>query len=351
MSTSTVDPASAYPPLARSGAGPGPAPTSDETVDCAVVVVTYNSADHILALLDSLPAAAGHLRIRCVVVDNGSRDGTVELLGPRRDVTLIETGRNLGYAGGINVARTMCGPCSSILILNPDLELEPGAIVQLYAALHSPGVGVAVPMLLNEDGSRCFTLRREPSPARALGDALFGGRFPARPGWMSEIVWEDGAYHRPADVAWACGAALLVSSECDATVGDWDSERFFLYSEETDFFKRARGCGYRVRSVPEAYVSHARGGSGTTPALGALSAVNRIRYYEKHHGRVMSSLFRTGVRIHYLLRSRSPEDLEALKAVCRRSRWSRLPGAEGRGSGGKDWVELREPCRNDTTSS
>jgi GT2 family glycosyltransferase len=328
MSTSTVDPASAYPPLAPSAAGPGLAPTPDETVDCAVVVVTYNSADHILQLLDSLPAAAGHLRIRCVVVDNGSGDGTVELLRTRRDVTLIETGRNLGYAGGINVARTMWGPCSSIMILNPDLGLGPGAIVDLYAALHNPGVGVAVPMLFNEDGSRCFTLRREPSPSRALGDALFGPRFTGRPGWLSEIVYEEGAYCRPADVAWACGAALLVSSDCDSTVGDWDDERFFLYSEETDFFRRARGCGYRVRAVPGAYVRHVRGGSGTTPALGALLAVNRIRYYEKHHGRAMSSVFRTAVQIHYLLRSRSLEDREAFKAVCRRSRWSRLPRAE-----------------------
>jgi GT2 family glycosyltransferase len=328
MSTSTIDPTPARPPSGSPTSGAEVDRTPDETVDCAVVVVTYNSADHISALLDSLPAAAGHLRLRCVVVDNGSRDGTVELLRRRRDLTLIETGRNLGYAGGINVARAACGPCSSVLILNPDLELDPGAIVSLFEALGEPRVGVAVPMLLNEDGSGFFTLRREPSVTRALGDALFGGHLPGRPGWLSETIYGHDAYRRSTDVAWAGGAVLLISSECDSRVGAWDSERFFLYSEETDFFARARACGYRVRSVPSAHARHIGGGSGTAPALSALLAVNRLRYYEKYHGRATSSLFRAALVVHYLLRSRSPQEREALKAVCRRSRWSRLPRAE-----------------------
>jgi N-acetylglucosaminyl-diphospho-decaprenol L-rhamnosyltransferase len=316
MTSLTLDPAEAP-----------PRPAAQLSVDCAVAVVTYNSVDHISALLDSLPAAVGDLRIRCVVVDNGSRDGTCELLRGRRDVTLIETGRNLGYAGGINVARAHCGPCSSILILNPDLELAPNAVLHLYQALNSPGVGVAVPMLLNEDGSRFFTLRREPSATRALGDALFGRRLRRRPGWLTETIYDDDAYRLPTDVTWAGGAALLISSGCDSAVGDWDSDRFFLYSEETDFFRRARACGYTVRSAPGAIARHVGSASGTAPALNALLAVNRIRYYEKYHGRATSVLFRGAVLIHYLVRSRSPQQREPLKAVIDRSRWSQLPPA------------------------
>jgi N-acetylglucosaminyl-diphospho-decaprenol L-rhamnosyltransferase len=186
---------------------------------------------------------------------------------------------------------------------------------------------VAVPMLLNEDGSRFFTLRREPSLTRALGDAMFGAHFRGRPSWLSEMVYDDKAYRCPTDVEWACGAALLISSECDSSVGDWDSGRFFLYSEETDFFRRARGCGYLVRSVPSAHARHEGGGSGTAPALGALLAVNRLRYYEKYHRRAMSFLFRLVLLLHCVLRSNSAWAREALKAVCRRSRWSQLPRA------------------------
>ena len=325
MSASTIDPGSAGPQLGGSTAGAVLAPTPDEKADCTVVVVTYNSAAHISALLDSLPAAAGHLQIRCVVVDNGSRDGTIDMLRTRRDVTLIETGRNLGYAGAINVARARLDLHSSVLILNPDVELGPGAIVRLNDTLEEPGVGVAVPMLLNEDGSRFFTLRREPSLTRALGDALFGAHFPSRPGWLSETIYADRAYDRPTDVAWSTGAALLISSDCNATVGVWDSDRFFLYSEETDFFARAWRCGYRVRYVPSAIARHEGGASGRSASLAALLAVNRIRYYEKYHGRGASFVFRCAVALACLLRSYTPEGRAALCRVSRRSRWARLP--------------------------
>ena len=58
-------------------------------------------------------------------------------------------------------------------------------------------------------------------------------------------------------------------------------------------------------------------------------AVNRIRYYEKYHRRPATSLFRTIVALHYLVRSADPDQRVALKAVIRRSRWPGLPGAEG----------------------
>ena len=299
-----------------------------ETVDCTVLIVTYNSARRITRVLDSLPAAAGHLRLECVVVDNGSTDATVAIVQARPDVVLVQTGRNLGYAGAINVGRAWCRPCSSVLVLNPDLELAPDAMVHLHEAVQDRTVGVAVPMLRNEDGTSYHSLRRDPTPARAFGDALLGSRFARRPGWLTDTVFDDSLYENSRDVAWAAGAALLVSSECDSRVGEWDSERFFLYSEETDFFTRVRCAGYRVRYVPAAVAWHEGGGSGTSPSLAALLAVNRIRHYEKYHGRPASSLFRAAVALNYLLRLHSPGAREALKAVCRRPRWTELLGAE-----------------------
>jgi N-acetylglucosaminyl-diphospho-decaprenol L-rhamnosyltransferase len=302
-----------------------------EHVDCGIIVVTYNSARHIEKLLDSLPAAIEGLRTRCIVVDNSSSDGTISIVRSRSDVTAVKADGNLGYAGAINLARTLIGSCSSLLILNPDLELEPGAIIQLHQALDEPGVGIAVPMLLNDDGSLYLSTRREPSVSRALGEALFGAHWPGRPAWLSETIRDRRAYQHPQDVAWAGGAALLVSAECSDAVGDWDDGRFFLYSEETDFAARARRCGYRVRYVPTARVRHEDGGSGRSPALGALMGVNRVRYYEKYHHRPATSLFRAAVALHYLLRSADADQRVALKAVMRRSRWRDLPGSPATG--------------------
>lgn len=301
--------------------------TGSDGVECAIIVIAYNSADHIEQFLDSISAAAGDLRVRCLVVDNQSHDETQELVRLRPDVTLVDSGGNLGYSGGINIGRASTGPCSSLLIVNPDLELEPGAIAKLYAALDTPTVGVTVPMMRGRDDEVLPTLRREPTILRALGEALFGDRFPSRPGWLSETVRDPTAYTAARDAEWATGAVLCVSSECDAAVGDWDEGRFFLYSEETDFAVRVRNLGYRIRYVPDAHVRHEDGGSGRPAALDALASVNRIRYYEKYHGRLAASLFRAALALKHVLRYSDPDDRLALRHVCRRSSWADLPGA------------------------
>jgi GT2 family glycosyltransferase len=296
-------------------------------VDCAVLVVTYNSADFVGDLLDSLPAAAGGLSLRPVVVDNGSSDGTVALVRSRAEVRCIEAGANLGYAGGINLAQRYAGAYERVLVLNPDLVLEAGAIAELAAALRDPAVGLAVPMILDSAGGLELTLRREPSLSRAVGDALFGRRLPRRPGWLSETVLDERQYRNPRSVDWAGGAAAMASRDCAAAVGPWD-ERFFLYSEEVDYAARVRAAGFRIEYVPAARVRHHEGGSGSSASLTALQAVNRVRYVEKR-GRGGSGAFRAAVALHELLRSYDPAHRTALRSVLRKSRWSELLGGSG----------------------
>jgi N-acetylglucosaminyl-diphospho-decaprenol L-rhamnosyltransferase len=311
-------PASTSPVLGESGA-------SQERLDCEIVVISYNSAQYIDDLLDSLPAATRWLRTRCTVVDNNSQDGTQSKVRARTDVRLIEAGRNLGYSGAINIGRAAAGPCSSLLITNPDLIFEPDAITNLYRALKAERSGVSVPMMCQLDGSLYFSLRREANLLTALGDALFGERWPTRPGWLSDIVRDKRIYEYPHDVDWASGAAMLISEQCNEAVGDWDSARFFLYAEETDFAARARRLGFRLRYVPEARVRHESGGSGRSPALYTLMHVNRMRYFEKYHSRLSSVIFRGITILHHLLRVRDPDMRATLRVVLRRSSWTALP--------------------------
>jgi GT2 family glycosyltransferase len=301
--------------------------TDPPPVDCAVLVVTYNSAAFVGDLLDSLPAAAGGLSLRTVVVDNGSSDGTVAQLRSRPEVHCIEAGANLGYAGGINLAQRHAGPCARVLVLNPDLVLEAGAIARLAVALQDPAAGLAVPMILDSAGRLELTLRREPSLSRAIGDALFGRRLARRPGWLSETVLDERAYRDPHPVDWAGGAAAMVSADCAGAVGPWD-ESFFLYSEEVDYAARVRAAGFRVEYVPAARVRHHEGGSGSSATLTALQAVNRVRYVAKRRRRG-SGAFRAAVALHELLRAYDPAHRFALRTVLRRSRWSELLGGPG----------------------
>lgn len=289
-------------------------------VDCAVVVVTYNSVQDIAGLLQSLPAAADGLTMRIIVVDNGSADATVSTVHGWPDVICIETGSNLGYAGGINVGREDVGECSALLIVNPDVVLAPRALRNLFTALQDRAeVGIVAPTLIGPDGCRLPSLRRRPTLARTIGDALPGGRLAWRPGWLTEIVWDKRSYRYRHTVDWATGAVLLISANCDRVIGPWD-ERFFLYSEETDYAARAWAAGFHVEYVPDARATHRGAGSGRSDYLVALLAISRIRYAEKYSRWPWA--YRSAMIAAELLRCGRPGHRLALRLVLRRSRWS-----------------------------
>jgi GT2 family glycosyltransferase len=297
---------------------------SDQTddVDCAIIIVTYDSARDITGLLDCLPAAAADLTVRIIVVDNGSVDGTVERVRDHPEVLCVETGANLGYAGAINVGRRYTGQFRALAVLNPDLTLERGALREMFNALeHDPGAGIVVPMIIDFEGHLDRSLRREPTLTGAIGDALLGRHFQRRPARLSEMVRGEREYGYPHPVDWATGAVMLISTACERTVGAWD-ERFFQYSEEVDYAARARAAGFRIEYLPRVRARHRKGGSSQSQALIALKAVNRVRYFEKH--RKSAGLMRAVVLLHELLRSVSPSHRAALRVVSQRSRWEPL---------------------------
>ena len=241
----------------------------------AVVIVTYNSAGVIGALLDSLRGAVGTLNHRTVVVDNGSSDGTAELVRRRGDALVVEA-PNLGFGAGINTGVDALAGSGPILVLNPDVRLGQGSVETLAHALPSPRTGIVVPRLRNGDGSTARSLRREPSIPRSVG--MGDSHVPL----LSEIVNSAEDYERMHPVDWATGAVLLISRECFDTVGGFD-EAFFMYSEETDFCLRARDAGLLTVYVPQAAAAHIGGGSGRNPDLYAMQVLNRVRLYRRRH--------------------------------------------------------------------
>jgi GT2 family glycosyltransferase len=180
-----------------------------------------------------------------------------------------------------------------------------------------------VPLMLEADGATFPSLRREPSLTRAIGDALLGRKIRARPGFSSETDSRPTSYIEAHDVDWATGAALLIPAAVAREVGAWNEE-FFLYSEETDYFRRIRESGRRVRFEPSAVVKHRGKGSGTSPELATLMAVNRVRYVERHHGRLYSLLFRAVVVLAEGLRSYDAAHRRTLDFVLHRRRWQEL---------------------------
>lgn len=304
---------------------PGFVGTGDPA-DVAVLIVTFNSECEVPGLIDSLRQEARDQSIRVVVADNSQTPLTMQALSNHQDVVAFSTGANLGYAGAINAARKRAGVAGNYLILNPDLRVKRGAVAALRKRMESTGAGVVVPQLLDEDGSTYRSLRREPTLFRALGDALMGSRLRKRPGWLSEMDHDAGSYRRPHRVDWATGAALLIRSDVAEAVGDWD-ERFFLYSEETDYMRRVRSMGFAVWYEPLAVMVHSRGGSGSSPGLEALMGANRIRYVQKFHRTGYARAFRAAVVFSALLRVPLPGRWRIFALVANPSRWGELPRA------------------------
>jgi GT2 family glycosyltransferase len=249
-------------------------------VDLAVVIVTYNSAHVVEQLLDSLPAALDGLTSDVVVIDNGSTDQTVAVLKERTDCRVVQS-TNVGYAGGINRGVREADRADAILVLNPDVRLEPGSVQPLLTTLRLPHTGIAAPQIRSTDRTLYHSLRREPSLLRELG--LRWTRISA----FSEYVTDDRTYDHPQVVDWALGAVLLISRACYDSVGGWD-ESFFLYSEETQFSLDARKLGYLTRYVPSSVAVHIGGQSGQSEMTHSMMIVNRVRLYSRRHGTAAS---------------------------------------------------------------
>lgn len=305
----------------------GFAPVTEHT-DVAVLVVAYNGVNDVVGLLESLLPETRGQSIKVIIADNSPTDEVCRAARDWTGVHAFRTGGNFGYSGGINRAMREAGTAAAYLVLNPDLRVEGGSVRALRERMSVSGAGVVVPVLLNDDGSVYPSLRREPSIAGAVGDALLGSLLAGRPDWLAEMDFDAESYVHAHRVQWATGAALLIRRDVAESVGEWD-EDYFLYSEETDYLRRVREAGSSVWFEPLARMRHSRGGSGSSPALDALMAINRIKYVRKFHSASYARGFRAAVVLASLLRSPRPHGREILSTVCRERRWDRLPHATG----------------------
>ncbi len=228
-----------------------------------VVVLTWNGCQDTVACLRSLAVATG-ASLRVIVVDNGSADGTADVV--RRefpDAELVRSEQNLGFAGGNNlgIERALELGVDFVLVLNNDTEVEPGAVAALVdEARHTPDAGALCAKLLYADPpDRIWFAGADFDPRRG-----YNGR---QRGYGDA----DGpAFAAVAETDRACGAAMLVPRSVLERVGAFDPD-LFLYSEDTEWSLRARAAGYRLLVVPAARIRHrvsvAAGGESSPTTL------------------------------------------------------------------------------------
>jgi GT2 family glycosyltransferase len=254
----------------------------------SIVILCWNDQKVIRECLASIYATTHLSEFEVLVSDNGSTDGSIEMIG--RDfpqVRVIENGRNLRFAKGNNVA-IAASRGEYVLILNPDTIIHEQTLDRLIAfADKHPEAGAFGCRVLNPDGTdqRCSrplpTIRSE--WFRALGLAWLGQIFE----WAhaGEYAKWKGDLERP--VGWLAGCFILVRGELLKRIGGFD-ERFFYYFEDTDLCHRIWNEGCQIIYTPSWSITHLGGQSTKTrfPALGFVldGEVTRYLYFYKYYG-------------------------------------------------------------------
>ena len=246
----------------------------------AIVIVTYNSARDIDAVLRSLTQAPPTAAYSIVVVDNASSDGTpahIREAWPR--VQLIESGSNIGFAAANNRGiRALSSEL--VLLLNPDTRVPTGTVDSLVSHLDArDDVAIVGPRIVDGQGRAELSFGAMISPLAELRQkVLVSGN--DRGSWpIAGIV--DRMTRQTRDVDWVSGACLLIRRSDLEAVGLLD-ERFFLYTEDVDLCASVRARGRRVMFAADVEIEHVRGRSASamTPAAYRRS---QLKFYEKHH--------------------------------------------------------------------
>jgi N-acetylglucosaminyl-diphospho-decaprenol L-rhamnosyltransferase len=241
-------------------------------VDLGIVIVSYNVCDLLRDCLKSVLASQGDFSFEVCVVDNGSSDGSADMVaGEFPQVQLVRT-QNHGYAAGNNLGlQALCFATGQqvqaprpryALLLNPDTVLPPLALAKMLAFVEQrPRAGVAGPRLVRSDGSLDWACRRSfPTPEVAFYRLSGLSRlFPRSPRFGRYNM----TYLSPdvtTEVDSVVGAFMLIRGEVIEQIGLLD-ERYFMYAEDLDFCFRAKQQGWQVWYNAEVTVLHYKGQS------------------------------------------------------------------------------------------
>lgn len=258
--------------------GPGNA-----RVDVSVVIVNWNTREMLLDVIDSLRATTHTTSYEVIVVDNASRDGSVDALVEHHpEVKVVVNPENYGFARANNIGFELASGDAYCLV-NTDVIALDGVLDSLWQYLRDhPRVGAVGPRTLDRDGRVRLNVRRFPSLRNALGDHLWLKKalpsvFPGR----SLPLRSFQSTHR-ADVLSGC--FLMIRREAVEAVGPLD-EGFFFYGEDTDWGRRLRDGGWECVYHPPATAIHFGGGSTAAYPVAYYLAMEKadLRYWTKHH--------------------------------------------------------------------
>lgn len=262
----------------------------------AAVVVTFDALPWVERCLESVRG------VPTVVVDNGSRDGTVAFVRERFPEMRVLEAENRGLAAGWNLG-VAATDSRYVLLLNPDAWLLGEALDRLVAFADAhPRAAVVGPRLLHPDGTLQRSVRGFPTVWRLATEYLFLRKLAPRSALLNAFYAGGFDHDEAREAEWVMGACLLLRRAAIEEVGPAD-EDFFLFSEETDWCFRFRRAGWEVWFTPAAECVHV-GGAAHGGRLYRENLRGHLLFLWKHRGPAEAERARRLLLVSLRLRGR-----------------------------------------------
>lgn len=262
----------------------------------SIIIVTYNSAEHIgRCLLSVFDQPFRDLEV--IVIDNRSEDETPQILKAwqKKGVRVVFNPENVGFARACNQGIRLSSG-DTILLLNPDTVVLDNAIGRCQDFLMStPDAGIVGCQIRNEDGSIQKSCRYDPSIGILLSRALGLYRFFPKSHFFGRVYMSHFNYQTTREVDAVSGAFLMFKRLLAEQIGPLD-DRYFMYTEEVDFCYRARQAGWKVYFYADARIIHQLGHTAFHPDRDAQLFLQQHRsnalFFKKFYPPLHQKLFR-----------------------------------------------------------
>lgn len=240
-----------------------------------IIIVNWKGCGDTVDCLESIKKVS-YPDCRVIVVDNGSGDGSEKTLKEKYpEHTIMQSGSNLGFAGGVNIGirHALGSGADLVLVLNNDTEVTPGFLTELVNAMErDENIGIT--------GGRIFYSDKR--------DKLwsYGGYFDVNTGRAHHFTDVEGPGKElgSSEFIYAQGCMMLIKKECLEKTGLFD-ERFFHLGEDVEYCVRAQKKGWKIAMEPQSKIYHRVSSSmtGLSPVYNYYEQRNRLFIVKKYH--------------------------------------------------------------------
>lgn len=261
-------------------------PDKSGSFDLSIVIVNYNTRDLTLACVNSIKQFTKDINYEIIIVDNASSRNFPK----SKDYKLITNKTNLGFTGGNNIGMKKANG-RYVLLLNSDTLIHNNVLGEMIPWMDkNPKIGIASCSLKNRDGSLQGTGGYFPTLIRifslmTIQDLPFVDQFikPFHPTKEKSFTKNDKFYLTQKELDWVTGAFMLMRRKVIKEVGYLD-EKYFMYTEETDYCFRAKEKGWIVFYNPKWSITHLGGASKKGHEFSVLSEYRNLKlFYKKHY--------------------------------------------------------------------